>query len=457
MFGRGFQRFLNQSYEEDHVKRISVLAVTMGLASLFVFPTGARAQFFFVDCTNPLATYPSINYALQFAGPGSFIAVNGPCNESVSVYGANNLVLGAVFGSATLNGNLSITNSHLVFVYGLNVTNPYGDGIDVNSSRSVVFDACSSSGNAGNGLAAGESSDVSIINFGTFNNNGGYGLRSDNNSYVNINSWGGLTDISNNQTAALWVGQGDFATFGNTHMANNAYTSNPGLRVAIDMRGGGKVQIGSVYGPNIIENNPNGGVSLQENAEISLWSIQSSAPNIVRNNGPFGIEAGFGSQVTLAGTQITGHTGPAVDVYAHSQFYGTSQIPGLNATQIQNNATAGGPLNAAIRVDGNSEVLLRGVDISQNHGPAVLALVNSSADVAGGTFTGNTGIITCDSTSTMVSDIPIASRTPASGVACSTAHTLGNRSISIPAPAVPDVTAWKKMHSNYLQRLAAQK
>src|SRR6266852_5041517 len=201
------------------MKRIRILAVTIGLAALFVFPMAARAQFLFVDCsgTNPYA-YPTINSALPNAGPGAFIAVTGTCNESVFLYGSNNLMLGAFFGqTATLNGNLSINNSQLVFVYGLNVTNPYGDGIDVNSSRSVVLDAC---------------------------NSGGYGIRTDNNSYVSIGSWGGITDISNNKTAALWIGQGSFSTIGNTHMANNAFTTNPGLRVAVDMRGGGKAQMG---------------------------------------------------------------------------------------------------------------------------------------------------------------------------------------------------------------------
>jgi len=442
------------------MKRIRILAVTIGLAALFVFPMAARAQFLFVDCsgTNPYA-YPTINSALPNAGPGAFIAVTGTCNESVFLYGSNNLMLGAFFGqTATLNGNLSINNSQLVFVYGLNVTNPYGDGIDVNSSRSVVLDACNSSGNAGNGLAAGQSSDVSVINFGTFNNNGGYGIRTDNNSYVSIGSWGGITDISNNKTAALWIGQGSFSTIGNTHMANNAFTTNPGLRVAVDMRGGGKAQMGAFFGPNVIENNPNGGVSLQENAEISFWSLpQFSGPNIIRNNGPFGVEAGFGSQVTLAGAHITGHTGPGVDIYAHSQLYGTSQLQGLGTTQILNNGTTGDPLSAAIRVDGNSEALLRGVNISQNNGPAILALVNSSADFSGMAFNGNAGVIACDSTSTMVSDLTISARTPASGVSCTTAHSLGNRLISVPAPAVPDITPWKAMHSRYQQRASAQK
>lgn len=440
------------------MRLIRVLGVTTGLAMLFLFPGGARAQFLFVDCsgTNPYA-YPSINSALPFAGPGAFIAVSGSCNESVFIYGANNLTLGAFFGqSATLNGNLSLQNSQLVYVYGLNVTNPFGDGIDVNSSRSVILDSCTSNGNAGSGLSTDQSSDVVVNAFGSFSNNGDRGIIVGNNSFVNIVAWAGTAEISNNQGAALSMG-GSFATLGNTHIANNGLIANGNIRTAIDMRGGAKAQIGSLFGSNIIENNPNGGISLQENAEISLWSLQSSGPNLVRNNGPLGIEAGFGSQVTLAGAQITGHTGPGLDIYAHSQLYATSQIPGLNATQIQNNATAGGSLNAAIRVDGNSEVLLRGVTISQNNGPAILALVNSSADFAGSTFAGNTGMITCDSSSTMVSDLGIAARTPAAGVGCTTAHTLGNRVARAPAPAVPDISVWKKMHSNYQQRSAAQK
>jgi parallel beta helix pectate lyase-like protein len=441
------------------MKRFSVLAVTIGLAALFAFPSAARAQFLVVDCsgTNPFA-YSSINSALFNAGPGAFIAVTGTCNENVFLYGFNNLSLGAFFGQpAALNGNLSINNSQVVYVYGLNITNAFGDGIDVNNSRSVVLDSCTSDGNAGNGLSIG-SSDVAINARGAFSNNRGFGIRDGDNSYVNIVSWGGTTEISNNQSAALWIGQAGFSTLGNIHMANNNFTAPSGLRVAIDMRGGGKAQMGAYFGPNVIENNPNGGVSLQENAEISFWSLPLvSGPNIIRNNGPFGVEAGFGSQVTLAGALITGHTGPGVDIYAHSQLYGTSDIAGIGTTQILNNGTAGNPLSAAIRVDGNSEALLRGVTIAQNNGPAILALVNSSADFSGMTFNGNAGVIACDSTSTMVSDLATPARTPAAGVSCTTAHSLGNRLTSVPAPAVPDITLWKTMHSKYQQRSSAQK
>lgn len=442
-----------------------ILGISICLVvALFAFPSAGKAQFLVVDCSglNPFA-FPSISAALPaVAGPGAFIAVAGPapCNENVFINGAINLSLGAFFGqTATLNGNLFINNSQNVFVFGLNVTNAFGDGIDVNSSRSVVLDSCTSNSNAGTGLNAGQSSDVAVVATGSFSNNGGHGMTIGSNSFVNIVSFAGTTEISNNQPAGIFMSQANFQTLGGTHMANNGSAPGSGLRVAIDVRGGGKVQFGSFSfaGPNVIENNPNGGVSLQENAEISFFSIPPNAGNIVRNNGPFGIEAGFGSQVTLAGAQVSGHAGPGVDIYAHSQLYGTSQLPGLGATQIQNNASSGGPLNAAIRVDGNSETLLRGVTISQNSGPAILALVNSSVDFAGNTFNGNAGVITCDSTSTMVSDLAIAARTPAAGVVCSTAHTLGNRAASVPTPAVPDITVWKKMHDAYQQRSSARK
>jgi Right handed beta helix region len=443
---------------------LTVIGLAVAAAILSSIP--AQAQFLFVDCSGqtPPPAFPSISsalFALQTssppsAGSGAFIGVTGQCNENVFISGALNLFL-AAFGPVTLNGNLSINNSENVSVFGLNVTNNFGDGIDINSSRSVVLDSCTSNGNARSGLFAGQSSDVAVIANGAFSNNGFRGLDVESNSFVNIVAFAGTVEISNNQSAALWLAQANFQTGGNTNIASNGHTPNGNISVAIDIRGGGKAQMGSIFGPNVIDNNPNGAVSLQENAEISFFSILPNGQNTISNNGPFGVKAGFGSQVTLAGAQITGHSGPGVDIYAHSQLYGTSQLPGLGATQIQNNGTAGDPLSAGIRVDGNSETLLRGVTISQNNGPAILALVNSSVDFAGNTFNANAGVITCDSTSAMVSDLAIAARTPAAGVICATSHTLGNRVVSVPAPAVPDISVWKKLHTNYQQRLTSRK
>jgi hypothetical protein len=422
-----------------------------------VFPSAAHAQFLVVDCSgvNPSA-FPTINSALPFlAGPSAFILVTGPCNENVSLNGVNDLAIAALFGqTANINGNLSINNCQNVFLGGLNIANSFGDGIDVSSSRSVVLDSVSSNGNSFNGLTVGGTSDVAIINFGTFDNNGADGIFVGSNSLVTISSFGGITEISNNQKSAVGIDRAVFESFGNTYIAGNS-------QVAIDSRGAGRALLLSVFGPSsnptIIENNPNGAVSLQETSEIAIGSVLPSPVILVRNNGPFGIQAGFGSQVTLAGATITGHTGPGVDIYAHSQLHGTSQLPGLDPTLIQSNGTAGDPLSAGVRVDGNSQVLLRGVNVSENNGPAILALVNSSADFAGNTFSGNTGVITCDSTSTMVSDLGASASNPAAGVRCGVAHSLGSRALSTPAPAVPDTTAGKAMHNAYQQRSAAHK
>ncbi|HWC17995.1 MAG TPA: hypothetical protein VG498_13325 [Terriglobales bacterium] len=127
------------------------------------------------------------------------------------------------------------------------------------------------------------------------------------------------------------------------------------------------------------------------NSEITFWSLQQpNALNIIRNNGMFGITGSFGSQVSLAGAHVTDNAGPAVDIYGHSQLYAASDLVGLIPNEISRNGNASDPNSAAIRVDGNSQVQLRGGSISQNTGPAILALVNSSADFTGVSFNGNT-------------------------------------------------------------------
>jgi hypothetical protein len=429
------------------MKRITISICFV--VALFAFPHAARAQFLVVDCSglNPLA-FPTINSALPSAGPGAFIQVTGTCNENVTLYDVNNLNLGAPFGqTANIVGFLNVINSQVVYLYGLNITNAFGNGVYVQSSRGIVLDSCSSSGNGGNGLRVTQASDVSINALGSFTNNVRNGIEVDSNSLVNIASFGGITEISNNQGSAVGIDRGVFEAFGGMHMAGNG-------QVAIESSSSCKALIFSFSGltPNVIESNPKGAVSLREISQFSIGTFGPGAPNVIRNNGPFGIEAGSGSQVSLFGVTISGHSGPGVDIFGHSQLL---QFPGPN--QILNNGTAGDPLSAGIRVDGNSEVLLRGINISQNNGPAILALVNSSADFAGATFTGNTGVITCDSTSTMVSDLAITASTPAAGVSCKTAHSLGNRVVSAPSPAFPDITVWKAIHSAYQQRSAAQK
>jgi hypothetical protein len=428
-----------------------VSIIPMVLLFLF-YPTGARAQYLNVDCTRAnTSAYPSITAALPNATPGSFILVTGPCNENVSLYGQNALNLGAYYGqTATINGSITINNSQNIFLYGLNVTNPAGNGISVSSSRGISLNVCSSSGNSGVGLAVNGMSDVTIGASGAFSHNGAGGMNITGNSTVGLVAWAGPVDISNNVGAGVAAFQGNFNTLGPTTITNNTFngTFNPGY--GLDLRGGGRAQIGALFGPNVISGNPGGGASLQENAEISFWSI--GQPNLIQGNGPVGVLAGFGSQVTFADISgplaalITDHTSAGVDLYANSQAYF------LGANQVLRNGMLTNPRSAGIRVDGNSEVFLRGGQVAQNNGPGILALVNSSADFTGVSFSGNApgGIISCDSSSWMVSDLTHPNgMVPSAGVVCRTPHALGNRDVFKALPTTPDWSGHKARFDTY--------
>ena len=152
----------------------------------------------------------------------------------------------------------------------------------------------------------------------------------------------------------------------------------------------------------------------------------------------------MGSQVTFFNSaDISGHTSAGVDLYANSQAY----LFGANT--VQGNGSSADLRSAGVRIDGNSEAFLRGGQISNNVGPALLALVNSSADFSGVGFSGNTGVISCDSSSTMVSDLASPTSTPAAGVSCRTPHGLGGRQITKTQPVVPNWSAQRAQHDRY--------
>jgi hypothetical protein len=418
---------------------------------VLLFSPGLRAQqFLSVDCTgaDPSA-FPSINAALSnVAGPGAFIFVTGPCNENVFFFGRNALSLGDFNGqTANINGSISIQNSDNISLHGLNVTNSSGDGIVVGSSRGIILDNCTSSGNAGVGLNVGGMSDVSVDAAGAFDYNARGGMIIGGNSLVQVFAFAGLVDISNNAGPGIFASQANFLTLGSTTVANNLAGPGSSSGFGLDLRGGAHVQFGALFGPNHISGNQSGGASLQETAEISFFSL--GQPNLIQGNGPVGVSVGLGSQATFAdvtgplGVQISGHSSAGVDLFANSQAFF------LGANVVQGNGSSADARSAGIRVDGNSEAFLRGGQVSENSGPGVLVLVNSSADFAGVSFSGNTEVITCDSSSTMVSDLPRANSTPAAGVSCRTPHALGGRQITKTQPAVPDWSAHKAQHDRY--------
>lgn len=416
--------------------------------ALSLLPISVNAQII-VDCTgsDPNAL-PSINSALSIAAPGTTIVIEtGPCNENVYLQGLSNLNLGAWWGqSVAISGGISIQNSENVYLYGLNVSNPTGNGISVASSRGIVLDTCTSSGNSGTGLAVGGQSDVAVNSSGAFAHNGNRGISVSDNSFLNLLAWGGPIDISNNTNAGVYVERSVFSSLGNITITNTVRgTGAGGDGWGVDLRGAARTVWGGVFGPNLIEGNQWGGVSLQENSEVSFWTVSGGFPNVIQSNGPFGVSAGFGSQVTFwDGTQISDHSGPGVDIYANSQAYFYGQ------NRVFRNGTSTDHLSAGVRVDGNSEVLMRGGEVSLNNGPGVLALVNSSADFTGVTFSGNSdGIIACDSTATMISDLSGPNSTPSAGVRCRSAHSLGNRLVSKTRPVVPDMSLYKAQQARY--------
>jgi hypothetical protein len=408
-----------------------------------LFPVAAGAQIL-VDCSGAnKQAFPSISAALPSAGPGSTILITGTCNENVFIQGATLLNIGAWFGqTANVNGNITIDHSPFVYVYGLNVTNPNGDGFDVNFSQAVL-DTCTSNGNAGNGVNEFGQSTLVLNATGAYNGNGASGV-SVGNSWLGINPFTGAVDISNNAGPGILLDNSHGGSVGSTTIFNNG--SNGGFGGAgialVDGSAGG---FGTYGGPNTIQGNFGGGLSLSENSRWSFFGPAGGPLNLIQGNGPFGVQAGTGSQVTLYETTvISDHDGPAVDVYANSQAYF------FGGNQITRNGTGNDPRSAAVRVDGNSETYIRGGSFTQNYGPALLALVNSSADFTGASFSGNWGgIITCDSSSFEVSDLAPPGLTPPN-LHCKTPHALGNRKHIKFGPSKNwDMSSYKAMQAKY--------
>jgi hypothetical protein len=410
-------------------------------------------QYLDVDCsgTNP-SDYPTITSALaNVAGPGAYILVTGTCTENVVVNNAFNISIGAFYGStANIVGSVTVNESDGVFLYGLIVTGSTTNGFTFNSSRAVELVGCSAISNQLAGLNAGSLSDVTVVGPATFDNNGTGGVYLGGNTIFQVNDWQGTTDISDNQGPGVWLSTGAlFFSLGTTTISNNVSLPVGGVpqpTFGIVSLGATKVQLGNCYGSNTIQGNSGGGFSIEENSELSLFTCGTSGATYVLDNGPVGISAGFGSQVTLDDSvQVSGHTGSGVELYGHSQL----NVNGSNNT-ISNNGTTGNLRSAGIVVDGNSEAYLRGGQISSNHGPGILALVNSSADFTGATFAENSGgIITCDSSSYVVRDLSTEMGNSSRVIHCTTPHNLGNRHGSSYRPSIPDSTALKMRVAQY--------
>jgi hypothetical protein len=296
-------------------------------------------------------------------------------------------------------------------------------------------------------VSAASLSDVTVEGPGSFDNNGGSGVGVDSGSVLSVVTGGGPVDISGNHGPGVGVNDGSlFKTYGNATIENNINVPG-GVRpdgFGIQVVSDSIVQVASCFGTNKISGNQSGGIDVREHSRLSIWGCGTAGGNFVINNGPVGLNVGMESQVALYdNVVISGHSGPGIALYAEGQLY----MYGPNV--ISNNGNAGDPRSGGVVLDGNSEMYLRGGTLSANTGPGILALVNSSIDSVGATFTGNTGgIAVCDSSAYMVSDLTETGKGP-SGVACNTPHHLGNRHGVESAPIAPDFTSQKNKAAQY--------
>jgi hypothetical protein len=430
----------------------------VALLGILLFPCLVYAATYTVGCPGGTGgTYTSINSVLPLLMPGDVVLVSGTCTENVTFEAMNRISL-VGSPSANLAGYLLISDSSLIYVAGLNVTSATGYGIAVESSRDIAFDTCTSNGNASAGMFVENTSDAYIFPSGSFDNNGNAGIYSDSNSFVGLFAFGGGTiDISNNVSAGISCFGCVLGAFGNvTITGNKAETGSLAVSgFGVDLRGAARGQFAAANGPNLVQLNQSGGVSLQENSEISFYGgalIPGGQLNIIQNNGPVGVVVSYGSQATFfEGVRVLNHTEVGVDVYGHSQAY----FHGDN--KIDWNATGSAPSRAGLRVDGDSETLLRGSEFSNNGGPAILALVNSSVDFANLVFGQNQGgSVVCDSSSYMASDLTKPQQNPSHGIYCQSPHNFGNhRDYTMGAPHIPDVSRLKARH-DYYQKLIAK-
>jgi hypothetical protein len=453
--------------------RFASFVVVLFTVALFSFtPTRAFAQYV-VDCTgNTPGAYTSINSVVPLLTNGSVVRITGPCTENVTITGLDNLSIGAPWGQdATLNGNLTLNSVHNLFLYGMSVTNPNGDGIDVNYSTGVTIDNCTASNDTGVGLNIGDSS-VTVQDTGTFNNNGNNGIQAEGGATdLGLSGYSGPITVSNNTGAGIELQDGVMESWAGNVIVTNTKASSAGEALLGFGSGYGIQLVGharavlyswspSMLPPNQISGNQSGGISIQEGSEVSVSGVSQSGSgpwitSIIDGNGPVGIYVGLGSQLSVfGGVQITNHPDAAIDVFGHSQV----SIDGNN--QITNNGSgpsATYPTHAGVRIDDNSEAYIRDGQITQNGGPGVLVLGNSSINVSGTTLTSNLGgPYVCDSSSWLITDEAEFPTGFGFAAPCKIPNSTRpkHRSIAIP-PRIPNMGQMKAQQARYRQLIAS--
>lgn len=449
------------------------LTALFAMAPVLLTPTDAFGQFL-VDCSgNTPGAYTTINSVVPLLSNGAFVQILGPCAENVTISNLNNLSVGSPWGqprAATLTGNLTFSGVENLFLYGMNVTDSSSDGIDIGNSINVTLDNCTSTNNAGSGLN-NSNSIVTIQDNGVFNDNGSYGVNAAGAGNLTFDGYAGPISVNSNVGGGIQLQDGVMnSVSGNLLVEDNTANPAASLNLVGNASGYGITFQGharavlydwQLINPNVIKGNQAGGIAIHEGSEISLSGPPPNSSgawlsNIIEGNGPVGIYVGLGSQLTLYdGFQITNHSDAAVDVYGHSEVFiaGSGQITG-NGTGPASTY----PARAGVRIDGNSEAYVRGGQISQNGGPGVLALTDSSVDLSGATLNANSGgSVVCDSSSWLVTNQATISAAFGPVPTCREPNTLGSsvRPFPLPQPQAPNSARMKAQEARYQQLMSS--
>jgi hypothetical protein len=329
-------------------------------------------------------------------GPLARISAADPAQPVVSVAGPHDLTLVHVALSGGREG-LAIRGPAFVDTYGIAAENNSSSGVIVEGGATVILAEAALVNNSGRGLTmSGSTADM----FGRA-------------------PW--LQNkpclVSGNGRTGVWVSRSVFRGAEGCVVENNLMRGVVGV--------GGHVEFGAYATEAVVRGNQ-GGVVLVEGAEGTFWGGVA-----IQDNGPFGLhmerqsQAGFHECCGRPAPVIEGHTEIGAAATQHSQLYfkGTSHV--------RNNGSAGVPLSAGVRVDGNSAAFLDGgARVNDNTGPGVVVDLNSSLDAPSAVIRRNTGEgirvlhqsvahvssasavrpngggpITCDGTSLVVTDL----------------------------------------------------
>lgn len=424
-------------------KLAKTLLFALSVFGLLGNPRATFAQYntwYTVDCSgnNPWA-YPSINSVIPLLTDRSGVyIVPGTCTEDITLSNLNNIAI-VTDSNQKVNvvGNFTIQSSRSIYLYGLNVSSPVADGLNILASIDITCVACSSSGNAGNGLAVGNGSQVSIQSFGSFNSNGGDGIRVDS-SLIELSAFDGPIEARNNGNLGVELQGGRLLNYGNLIINNN---QQGGVAVG----SGSNAMLDAGLGPISINSNQGSGISLSHSQMIASVDPYSVT---IQGNGQVGVDAEAGSLFSASGgVQILDHASTGIYVA------GAQLALWAPNNQITHNGFGSDPLMAGIRLDIGSQAYIEQTTITQSSGPGILNLANSTLEVLGSTFTSNAGgPIRCDSTSVTLTDLPSSVLGAAS--ACKTAPPSGALHGRSPKPSTAN---WKneKAFVEKMQKMVA--